>query len=288
MSNGMLTLIVAVLVSLATTAHADQETIEEPHPDDRKFIGGRVPFAEPVDPSKCRFGDKRYVYWAANKHVFRFLFRSDPRDKIYPFGAFRFPDGTADPTSLVIPPPPDPTEPEGCYLNPIRGGSMPYGKHKIAQIFRYVFDRGIIRTDGINAIVATFGSDANPQRKTSSEIQYDKLRACQFMASRAIFCSINNYLPLFSGGYIKIDKSLLDSSGVSRPIFVSYWSGREKMRYTETGFGVHDSVAVGLSFYLRSDELDGLVDFIKGIVQHIDNAYLPDYSWTKRSASGEK
>jgi len=165
---------------------------------------------------------------------------------------------------------------------------MPYGRLKVAQIFRRVFGRKFLPTDGVNVIVANLGTATNSQRKDSDEIQYDKLRACQFMASRAIFCSINNYLPLFSGGYIKIDKSLLGSSGVKRPIFVSYLAGKEKMRYTGAGFSVHDSVSVGLSFYLRPDELDGLVDFIKGIVQHIDNAYLPDYSWTNRSASGEK
>ena len=71
-----------------------------------------------------KHGDKKYVYWAAGEQVFRFRF--DPAIPLRPLSVYREVAGMHLKAAEEIPPPSDPKELEGCYLNPFRAGNVPY------------------------------------------------------------------------------------------------------------------------------------------------------------------
>jgi hypothetical protein len=93
---------------------------------------------EPFNPAKCKHGDKKYVYWAAGDQVFRFKF--DPAVPLRSTAEFGL-TGVRLNAKREVPPAPDPTETEGCYLNPMRADGVPYMDKFDAQLFQAIVGR---------------------------------------------------------------------------------------------------------------------------------------------------
>ena len=288
--------IAAVLLSLCAAtsvwAQASSQGASMPLPEDRQWIGGTSAVGDPVDPARCKYGDKSYIYWAANKEVFRFKYRTDPRDKTYPMGSYRYSDGTPILSSLEVPPPPDPSEPEGCYLNPIRGGDIPYMNNVIVETFHKVWGRSIGQrtswAQGQGAITEE-GKRAAPTRMPGEKL-FNKSTRCTYRKSGIRECIVSVPNSKITTWVLKIDANKLPQQSSSRDIYIGFWGalGNLPSQITTSGFGVFEYVGFNLSFFINYDELDGIIPFYSAIIQYMIDAHLPDYSWGKPSTKGVK
>ena len=113
----------AMLIGLALLTACNRETNEGvqiaqqyPGAEPKKPVPVLVPQLPAVDPTKCKSGDSKDIYWAAGDKVFRFKF--DPNEPLHPL-----PDKNEWGNVQVsggedVPAAPMPSEPLGCYGNP--------------------------------------------------------------------------------------------------------------------------------------------------------------------------
>ena len=97
-----------------------------------------APQPKPFDPTLCKGGENGYVYWAARDQVFKFRF--DPALPLYPrLGRIVMRGEVVAAGMTEIPPAPDPSAPEGCFGNPLRGRSVPYMREFSDKLFLITF-----------------------------------------------------------------------------------------------------------------------------------------------------
>jgi len=255
-----------------------------------------VPFGEPVNPDRCKSGKKGYIYWAAREHVFAFRF--DPTKPVYP--------RSGNPnvvTDVFIPPAPDPTEPEGCYGNPLRGSDMPYMWDHSAQLFEKMAGRRI-QTDGMHSFVAI--RDQLQLRDDGNELNrkmFFKGKDCQLRKSGMMECQISVGQPEeYNTQVFKIESKLLfndlkEGHDIYALIHADtashvFWknskapSGElQNGKALESTINLYSAVRLRDSFRLFPHEVDLLIPYYRSMIRYIADAHVSNYSWTPIKAT---
>jgi hypothetical protein len=254
-----------------------------PPPD--PAAGDETPIGEPFDPSRCTSGRKGYVYWAARNQVFAFPF--DPAKKVY--ARSRNPNNYQH---QDIPPPADANEPEGCYGNPLRGGSVPYMKAYSAKVFEQIIGRSITTTFGHWNSHSQFAiPDERHLKDDSNELNkrlFLKAKDCQQTASGMIECHVDTGEgEAYTTEILKIDSSLLFSASESHhDVYLSvvadipsHMSLKAYGRVLDSSIDLYDSVRLQDSFRVFPGEVDRLIPYFKSMIRYITAARVEDYRW---------
>ena len=238
-------------------------------------------------PGRCKTGDKAYVYWAAGDQVFRFKY--NPVEPIYPIVG-------ADRVALNLlykgetPLAPNPTDPEGCYGNPLRFGLVPYMRTFDQDLFQKLTGRklntgtagvhgyGVMRIDrrntGLNQLTKKwFIEDKNHWQRTSGI--YESVR------DKGI--AKNDYSVSHA---FKIDKTLLPKHAQVDDIYVSLrndaasatWDGQNG-KAIESEIHLFGNLRIATSFRLFPEEIDLLIPYYSGLINYVLQAHVPSYRW---------
>jgi hypothetical protein len=131
---------------------------------------------EAFNPTRCKTGNKSYVYWAAGSQVFQFKY--NPTEPIYPIAESDSVGITLD-AKREVPPAPNPKEPEGCYGNPLRAGGMPYISTYAGELFHKVTGRKIdIGTAGVRGYGAIPSGLRNTGLNRLAKLWFSESKIC--------------------------------------------------------------------------------------------------------------
>lgn len=247
---------------------------------------GERPNGNPFNPERCKTGKKGYVYWAARDQVFKF--RYDPTKPVYPRTGNPNVVGMED-----IPPAPVPSEPEGCYGNPLRGGGVPYMRHHGAELFHDLTGREINTAAGGGGLHAHF---AIRERRL--------LLADDNELNKKMFLSGNNCRPRKSGiveceiskgtkeddyhtQALKIESKLIfKDANEARDIYVivyadtvSHLSLEKHGKAIRSSFDLYKSVRLHDSFRIFPNEIDLLIPYYRGMIRYVMDAHVLGYQW---------
>ena len=253
----------------------------------------------PVDPARCKTGDKRFVYWAARDQVFRFRF--DPSLPLYPRTGRDGEGGQAVMGYADIPPAAVPGEPEGCEGNPLRGGAVPYMRGHGAALFRRLAGREInLATDarpwGHGYFALPRRLDGQDDNRRYAEWFRGK-RACWTHASGIVEC-MDGTKPdpadFRSAHVLKIEGRLVAEPATPAPEALYVLLGRDAQTdlsrdkngfAVQGGFDLYGSVRLLDTIRLFPAEIDLLVPYYRGLIQYLHQAHVPGYRWAVRKTS---
>ncbi|MDM7951204.1 hypothetical protein [Hydrogenophaga sp.] len=242
------------------------------------------------DPARCKGGEKGYVYWAARDQVFKFRF--DPVLPIYPRLGQVLAPGAAIAGIKEIPPAPDPSAPEGCYGNPLRGGSVPYmdefsdrlymGTFGVAKERRIVFRNAYVASEQrLVEIDQTFRRKKLFVSKTQCRFRSSGIQEC--LNYRAT--DINDYT---INRTLEIDGSLLAKDQKVNDLYLSLLkpmrhrvSGSGTEVVLESEFHLFDAVRLHDNFPIWSGQVDNLIPYFSGLIGYVNTAHVPGYFWAQ-------
>lgn len=246
-----------------------------------RYISSNPSKAKPVDPSKCSSGDKNYIYWAANSHVFQIPFNS--AEPIYPI-AERDVTGIHLKAKREIPAPPDKNEPEGCYGNPLRGVSMPYVKNYEARLYEQLFRRPYnvgAAGDGVYAVPSSYQS----VRQRGNRLSLSKRKVCWNRNEDLRECvAAGQERKDYSSAHIfTLTSARQKQLGIGEIHFsVKYGLSPSNATVTvESDFLVFESVLVSLNPEIYPNELGLMNVYHQEIIEFIAGSYLPTYRWNQ-------
>jgi hypothetical protein len=243
----------------------------------------------PFSPRQCRSGDRKYVFWAARRQVFRFPF--DERQPIFPrTGADSALVGRV-PGLEEISAAPAPTEPEGCYGNPLRGGDVPYMPQFAAQLFAQVMGRPMgINPGGRAWTRRQYAMDNLIEARANAtsaarERAFRTGRDCWTRSPGIHEClgaAAVSRADYRSGHVLKIDQHLLVSAGaLAGPVYVyllpTFRPG--EMTSAMSTIVVFGSVQLDDDFELFPHEINALPRYYAGLIQYLAGARVPGYQW---------
>lgn len=246
---------------------------------------------KPFDPARCKGGEKGYVYWAARDQVFKFRF--DPVLPIYPrLGQVSTPGDAVAAGMTEIPPAPDPSAPEGCYSNPLRGGSVPYMNDFSDKLFLTTF--GVAKE---RQVFFSNGYGASLQRRVESDQTFRRRKLfvsktqCRSRKSGIQECLNDKALDLNDYSVsrtLKIEKNLLPKVLEVNDLYLSLLT---PMRHRvsaagtemelESEFHLFDAVRLHDNFPIWSNQVDLLIPYFSSLIEHVNTAHLPRYSWAQ-------
>ncbi|TWO67780.1 hypothetical protein FN976_25690 [Caenimonas sedimenti] len=247
----------------------------------------------PFDPEKCTSGDKRYVYWAARDKVFRFLYRADI--PLYPRTGRNGENGIPIPGYMNVPPAPMPQEPEGCFGNPLRGGSVPYMRAFTEESFRRLVGRPLnISSDAawVHGHFAMSDHHLRDSRERSYRLRFEKQTQCRTLDADITECllqrgSFDNYR---LSRALKIPGSLLYPAKTSvtdlhlllRSDIASQVDPSINGQVVQSEVDLLGAVRLLNSFRIFPNEIKHIAPFLKGQIDRIHAAYVPSYLWTRK------
>lgn len=247
---------------------------------------GERPNGNPFNPERCKTGKKGYVYWAARDQVFKF--RYDPTKPVYPR------TGNPDVVGMDdIPPAPVPSEPEGCYGNPLRGGGVPYMRHHGAELFRKLAGREIDTTTGRAWSHGYFALAERLVHDDQNEFNKKMFLGgdnCRSHRSGIVECEIskgtkeNNYQ---TNQALKIEARLVfRDTKETRDIYVivyndiaSYLSLEKNGKAIRSSFDLYNSVRLLDNLRIFPNEIDLLIPYYRGMIRYVMDAHVPGYQW---------
>ena len=239
---------------------------------------------ESFNPSRCKHGDKRYVYWAAGDQVFRFKF--DPAVPLRSTAESEL-TGVRLNAKREVPPAPDPTETEGCYRNPLRAGVVPYMDKFDAQLFQSIVGRKLqtsfwaIRE--LQAVPKNWDASLNLGQLHWQRVQH----TCWMRAPGFHECLLSSGTSRtdFSVSHLfKIEAKNLPTYPQSNDIFFVLRNdaasghlpnGKEAYSVMQ----IYGGVRLGIGFRLFPEEIDFMVPYFSGLINYVVQAHLPDYKW---------
>ena len=280
-------------MAASTLAISACKPVERPITEKTAFQSGSVARTDsaalaikppPFDPVNCKAGDKKYVYWAARDQVFRFKY--DPKETLYPL-----PESQAVGTTLKakkeVPPAPVPSEPEGCYGNPLRAFSMPYMQTFVGSLFRKVVGRDLGSAEGgfFAGSLDRYGLHTNKLFLESTN--------CWTRESGIEECLLNNAVGKRKEDYtvtheFRIRKQLLPKHQEVTDIYFSLWndaaasvdSGRNGKALISS-FDLYGGVRFENSIRIFPNEIDLLVPYYSGLIRYVLDAHVNDYQWVR-------
>lgn len=241
---------------------------------------------DPVNPARCKTGNKAYVYWAAKDQVFRFKY--DPKKPLYPF-AEKETTGIALEAKLEVPAAPNPSEPEGCYGNPLRAMQVPYMDAFDAQLFQQLAGRKLefgVRKRGFYAL------PTNYYKFNLEESLFLKSKNCWQRLSGIQECSLANTTEKEPAEYLiahplKIGKDFLPKHPQVSDVYVTVQltyrplaPNGKKWLTADSRILLFGNVSLESSFDLFANEIDLLILYYSGLIRYVLDAHVPDYRWT--------
>ena len=249
----------------------------------QEYIGTSKHF----NPVNCKTGDKKYVYWAAKDQVFRFKF--DPKEPLYPRGWWVNDARLASAWQKVVPPAPMPTEPEGCFGNPLRAGEVPY-MNTVAEVefFRLFGRKPISEVNNSGYVGKTDMTAANHSFESSTK-RFLTEKDCWLRAPGLWEClvskgtdrsdySINRQL-------IIVDVLPYESAGI-RDLYIGLLNdtlamlNRSYGLLAESRIGLFDSVLLATEVRLFPNEIDKLKPYHLAMIRYVLDAHIQGYQWT--------
>jgi hypothetical protein len=247
----------------------------------KRYASSNPSGAKPVDPSKFSSGDKHYIYWAANSHVFQIPFNS--AEPIYPIAEIDI-TGIHLKAKREIPAPPDTNEPEGCYSNPLRGLSMPYVKNFEARLYEELFRRPYNVGAQGNGVYAVPLSYQNVHQRVN-RLSVSKRKACWNRNEDLRECVAagqeqNDYS---SAHIFTLTSARQKQLGIGEIHFsVQYGLSPSNATVTvKSDFLLFESVRVSLNPEIYPNELDLMNVYHQKIIEFIAGSYLPTYRWNQ-------
>lgn len=235
--------------------------------------------SKPIDLAKCSTGDRSYVYWAANRHVFQIPFNS--AEPIYPTAGKAI-TGIHLKARHQIPAPPRPNDPEGCYGNPLRGLSMPYVKSFEAKLYEELFGRPYNSgSDGDGIYAVPLGYQSSRQR-----VNLESLNRHQICRDRTVNLRECTLTEQGRGNYSQAHIFILASPRLKQlginEIHFSVQHALAPANLTvevKSTFSLFDSVLVSLNPEIRPNELESMTIYHQKIIEFIVGSHLPSYRW---------
>jgi len=241
-----------------------------------------APKPPPFDPATCKAGDKNYVYWAARDQVFRFQY--NPKEPLYPL-----PESQAVGTTLKakreVPPAPVPSEPEGCYGNPLRAFSVPYMQTFVGSLFRKIVGRDLGSVEG-----GYFAGSLDRYRLHTNKLFLESTN-CWVRDSGIEECLLSNAADKQKEDYtvtheFRIRKQLLPKHREVPDIYFSIWndaaasvdSGRNGKALISS-FDLYGGVRFENSIRIFPNEIDLLVPYYSELIRYVLDAHVTDYRW---------
>ncbi len=261
----------------------------------QEYIGASKPF----NPSSCKTGDKKYVYWAAKDQVFRFKF--DPKMPLYPRGWWEHEIRPPSHWQKEVPPAPMPSEPEGCFGNPLRAGMVPYMQVIDEAEFLKLF--GPRPTSGKNSsgrIAPTFSRNENgfltSSHSISDSLYAESLRKKQMVGKDCWQRSPGILECLISKGtdrndytinrYITIENILPPEYAGTSNLYVSIHNDVAFMVNRANGLSAQsrtsllDVVLLTTDIRIFPNEIDKLKPYHLRLIRYVLDAHVPGYQWT--------
>ena len=247
-----------------------------------------APKPPPFDPATCKEGDKKYVYWAARDQVFRFKY--DPKEPLYPLPESQAVGTTLD-AKKEVPPAPVPSEPEGCYGNPLRAFSVPYMKTFDAALFRKLMGRDLGSVEG-----GYFAGSHGRYRKSADRLFLESTN-CWFRDSGIEECLLNNAVGKQKEDYtvthaFKIGKQLLPKHNEVTDIYFSVWNDAAadvdhgmNGKAVVSSFDLYGGVRFENSIRIFPNEVDLLVSYYSGLIRYVLDGHVSDYRWTRNETN---
>ena len=240
------------------------------------------------DPVACKHREAGYeghIYWAAGKQVFRFRYHASL--PIFPM-ADKDIGVVSGAARKEIPSPPDSTEPEGCYLNPLRAGSVPYMNRFAVDMYERLWGKENFFHG--NTWLTSFKAIPINDRSPSMRTRYEERTSCRIRKSGMEECwtprseGKSDYL---SPRVYRIDRDLFPKHVGMVDVFC--WSSRDYSTYIESNCDarVFDVVFVGVSlslYYSIKDGKDPAVDlnlpYFEALITYLINANVSNYRWS--------
>jgi hypothetical protein len=242
----------------------------------------------PVNPAKCKTGDKAYVYWAAKDQVFRFKY--DPALPIHPYPESLLTRGMHFDARQEIPPAPDPSEPLGCYGNPLRALQIPYMAAFDAELFQKLAGRKLDRLTagprGFYALPTNFYANGDDGKLFRGS------KDCWQRSSGVHECLLANPMGKDRTDYsishaFRIDKNLLPKHPQVSDIYFVVWNDAasgvrsgQNGKVVDSRIYLFGNVFLESSFRIFPQEIDLLIPYYSGLIRYVLDAHVPDYKWT--------
>lgn len=246
---------------------------------------------EAVNPARCNKGNKAYVYWAAKDQVFRFKY--DPAQPIHPYPESLLTIGKHFDALQEIPPAPIPSEPLGCYGNPLRALQVPYINAFEAELFQKLagrkFDRGVTAVGGFYALPTNYYESSVEERV------FRKATNCWLRPSGIHECLLPNITGKKQPEYLvahplKIEKDLLPRHPQVSDVYVtvqlygSFAPNGQKWLSAKSRILLFGNVSLESDFLLFPQEIDLLIPYYTGLIHYVLDAHIPDYKWSVTKA----
>ncbi len=288
----MIVSLTSVVEGAAITDESGRQNIS-PSSGPKLPVHQEVPFGEPVNPDRCKNGKGRkgYIYWAAGDQTFAFRFNA--AIPLYP----RIGNPLMMPDEF-IPPAPEPSEPEGCYGNPLRGSGVPYMWDYSVTTFEKLMGRTLLVADSRTHVQLAI-QDRQHLRDDPNEFnrkQFLKGKSCRTRAPGITECSIDTGRPKqYSTQLLRIQSDLLfDGQKDGRDIYVMIQSDNGYALYLEkvgkelqSTIDLYGAVRIRDNFRIRQDEFDRLVPYYRAMINYIVDARVTDYSWNSKNTHKE-
>lgn len=246
-------------------------------------------FRKSFNPKSCKSGDKAYVYWAAGNHVFRFKY-----NPLWPLYSLSTEGDVAQiylDAAKEIPYPPNPMEPEGCYLNPLRGGLVPYMQQYDEVLSRKIIGRNIDNlTSRVGFLVGYFAIPKDARYRPSDiNIQlYKKYKKCRIRVSKIQQCVSSNDIDMDDyrvNHILKINKEIFKKIDHIDDLYLSVYADTQSAVSVDNGLVldgsivVFDSVRLSSSFRILPVEIDALAKYYEELFGYISKAHIKGYKW---------
>lgn len=236
------------------------------------------------DPAMCRSGDKAYVYWAAGDQVFKFPF--NPDQPILPVDEQAV-TGIHLRAKMEIPPAPNPSEPQGCRDNPLRGLSVPYMTSFEASLYQRLFGRSFktgSQGHGFFAVPKGYGRGTYV---TSIEHSFKARHSCRVRSSKILHCltrtgeDFDNYS---SAHVLRIDAFEIDGFTQNQIYFLAQYDLAPSNIYIaiKSSFVLFGSVLLSINPTVLPREIDSMAEYHRELVGYLVKARVAAYSWASR------
>lgn len=242
---------------------------------------------ESFSPSLCKSGDKRFVYWAAGDQVFKFKYNPSIPLQSLPREAAEVNLNAAK----EIPPPPDPTQPAGCYKNPLRAGQVPYMQNFDETLSRRTIGRNIdSMTPRFGFTTGYFATSREKKYRPSTVnlMLYKKSQLCWERHVGIEECTLSKSIDKNDyriGRVLKINKSLLSTHVTVNDLYLSIYTDTQSAISMDNGLvldgstDIFGSVRLISSFRIFPKEIDALVPYYQELIAYLVTAHIPNYQW---------
>ena len=278
----------AVLTACSREANQPVQIEQSPVAESARPVPIPVPILPAVDPAKCKPGHGNYVYWAAGDQVFRFKF--DPDEPLHPT-----PDKNEWGNPQVsgredVPSAPVPSEPMGCYGNPLRAGEVPYVYSFDKRLSNNIFGRKLDLCCGRGSTFSTrsrtfgksgVGGSLSRLYSTATKCRERKpgIRECGLGA-------MTGWDDYRASHIFKIDKALLSSNSEVADVLFSLSGlgvtvdGKKTDRDMQSQINLYGDVQLDISVQVLENEFDLIAPYLSGLINYVVQAHVPNYQWT--------